>query len=52
MEDRPENLQKDWELEEDYYKKADSGPELRLEDFMVEDEPVPSLPEGEKSGAD
>lgn len=32
----------DWELSEDYYQERPDGRELKLEDFMIEDEVIPS----------
>lgn len=52
MEDRPKDFQLDWELEEDYYGKDRDMPELRLEDFMDQDEPAPSCLEGERPESD
>ncbi len=52
MEDRTENFEKDWELEEGYYKQDSGSPEVRLEDFMDQEEPAPSSLEAAQSGAD
>lgn len=32
----------DWELSDDYYQEQEGRPELKLEDFMTEDEAIPS----------
>ena len=39
----------DWELSEDYYKEREGKQELKLEDFMMGEDEIPSLVSGEET---
>lgn len=39
----------DWELSEDYYKEREGKKELKLEDFMMGEDEIPSLVSGEET---